>query len=232
MYACTYICANVSNTQEGVALYSNAQEGYAQKRATPIKERKCQSIDCKRERVGCSNDIGGFHEKFTPPPPLLHTNRERGIYQLQRELPHGTEIERKKISIQACIYIYIYMLMYRMRTRTTGWRRPIGCLKLHVIVRERATNYRAFLRKTPYKDKASYGSSPPCTTEGKKERKDIPNLLTVWELSHWTKIKRNEICARTCVFTRIYIYMYIYADVYRMHKRTIGWLRLVGSFKL
>jgi len=108
MYACTYICANVSNTQEGVALYSNAQEGYAQKRATPIKERKCQSIDCKRERVGCSNDIGGFHEKFTPPPPLLHTNRERGIYQLQRELPHGTEIERKKISIQACIYIYIY----------------------------------------------------------------------------------------------------------------------------
>jgi len=53
-----------------------------------------------------------------------------------------------------------------------GWRRPIGCLKLQVILRTRATNSRALLRKstykdyicvTSYKDKASYGSSPPCT---------------------------------------------------------------------
>ena len=45
----------------------------------------------------------------------------------------------------------------------TGWRRPIGCLKLQVIFRKRATNHRALLRKMTYKDKASYGSSPPCT---------------------------------------------------------------------
>jgi len=46
---------------------------------------------------------------------------------------------------------------------STGWRRPIGCLKLQVILRKRATNYRAFFRKMTYKDKASYGSSPPCS---------------------------------------------------------------------
>jgi len=42
----------------------------------------------------------------------------------------------------------------------TGWRRPIKCLKLQVICRKRAINYRALLQKTTQKDKASYGSSP------------------------------------------------------------------------
>jgi len=46
---------------------------------------------------------------------------------------------------------------------SAGWRRPIGCLKLQAIFHERATNYRAFLRKMTSKDEASYGSSPPCT---------------------------------------------------------------------
>jgi len=44
----------------------------------------------------------------------------------------------------------------------TGWRVPIGCLKLNFTFRNRATNYRPLLPKTTYKDKASYGSSPPC----------------------------------------------------------------------
>jgi len=42
---------------------------------------------------------------------------------------------------------------------STEWRRPIGCLKLQVIFRKRATNYRALLRKMTCKDTASYGSS-------------------------------------------------------------------------
>jgi len=45
---------------------------------------------------------------------------------------------------------------------TTGWRRPIGFLKLQVIFRKRATYYRALLWKMTNKDEASYGSSPPC----------------------------------------------------------------------
>jgi len=54
------------------------------------------------------------------------------------------------------IYIWI-------RKPIIGWRGPIGCLKLQVIFRKRATNYRALLRKITSKDKASYGSAPPCT---------------------------------------------------------------------
>ena len=46
--------------------------------------------------------------------------------------------------------------------QTTGWRRPIGCLKLQVIFRKRATNYTALLRKMTCRDKASYDSTPPC----------------------------------------------------------------------
>jgi len=44
----------------------------------------------------------------------------------------------------------------------TGWRRPIGFLKLQVIFCKRATNYRAILRKMNSKGKASYDSTPPC----------------------------------------------------------------------
>ena len=40
----------------------------------------------------------------------------------------------------------------------TGWRRHIGCLKLQVIFRKRATNHKALLQKMTYKDKASYES--------------------------------------------------------------------------
>ena len=46
----------------------------------------------------------------------------------------------------------------------TGWRRCIGCLKLQVSFRKRATKYRSLLRKMTYQDKASCGSSPPCTS--------------------------------------------------------------------
>ena len=44
----------------------------------------------------------------------------------------------------------------------TGWQPPIGCLKLQVIFRKRATNYRALAQERTYKDKASYDSTPPC----------------------------------------------------------------------
>ena len=43
----------------------------------------------------------------------------------------------------------------------TGWRRPIGCLKLQVYFRKTAIFYRALLQEMTYIDKASTGSSPP-----------------------------------------------------------------------
>jgi len=45
----------------------------------------------------------------------------------------------------------------------TGWRRLIGSPKLQIIFHQRATKYRSLLWKMTYKDKGSYGSSPPCT---------------------------------------------------------------------
>jgi len=44
---------------------------------------------------------------------------------------------------------------YSTKDIATGWRRLIGCLKLQVIFRKRATNYRALLWKMTYEDKAS-----------------------------------------------------------------------------
>jgi len=56
-------------------------------------------------------------------------------------------------------------LLMCMHTSTmpTAWQRLIGCLKMQIIFRKRATNYRALMRKMTYEDKASCGSSPPCT---------------------------------------------------------------------
>jgi len=49
----------------------------------------------------------------------------------------------------------------------TGWRRLKGCLKRQVPFGKKAINYRALLRKMTYKDKASFGSTPPCTSSWK-----------------------------------------------------------------
>ena len=46
--------------------------------------------------------------------------------------------------------------------RSTGCRRLIGLFKLQTVFRKRATKHRSLLRKMTYKDKAFYGSSPPC----------------------------------------------------------------------
>ena len=55
-------------------------------------------------------------------------------------------------------------LWHTANTCDTGWRKPIGCLKLQVIVCKRASNYRALLRKMTYKDKASCDSTLPGMT--------------------------------------------------------------------
>jgi len=48
--------------------------------------------------------------------------------------------------------------------RITGGRRIIEWLKLQVVFRKIAANYRALLWKMKCKDKTSYDSTPPCIT--------------------------------------------------------------------
>jgi len=70
-------------------------------------------------------------------------------------------------------------MLYSYRSFSyAGWWRLVGCLKLQVIFRKKAINYRALLRKMTYDDKASYDS--------KQSRSE-------WVLSHmWNGI---VICA-------------------------------------
>ena len=67
----------------------------------------------------------------------------------------------------------------------TGWRRPIGYLKLQVIFRKSATTYRALSRKMTCKDKASYASSPP----------PIICVMCIYTLRYLTNILLRHGCA-------------------------------------
>ena len=73
--------------------------------------------------------------------------------------------------------------------RCTGWRRPIGCLKLQVIFHKRATNYKALLRKMTYKDKAYYDSTPPFNNDGNLV---IHVSICKWVISHIWKMTYKD----------------------------------------
>jgi len=93
-----------------------------------------------------------------------HTQNQRAAYEYTQTfiLYIGILVYTNTVSeygythtkLARCIWMYADKVH-------TEWRRPIGCLKLQVIFRERATNYRAFFWKMTYKDKASYDSTPP-----------------------------------------------------------------------
>jgi len=77
--------------------------------------------------------------------------------------------QKRPIILYECTYMYAYpsegackqVILTCMRhifewvIACTGWRRPMECLKLRVIFRKRATNYKALLRKMTFRDKAS-----------------------------------------------------------------------------
>ena len=60
---------------------------------------------------------------------------------------------------------------------------------MQVILHSKATNYRALLRKITYKDKASYGSWPPCnvscTVCAQKYRCNVPSYVQTQNILMW-----------------------------------------------
>jgi len=80
------------------------------------------------------------------------------------------------------------------REPTTGWPRLIGCLKLQVIFRKRATKYRALLLKMTYKDKASDDCHPVLHIRLKIELHIHVRLKT----NYAYKLEENNICRFTC----------------------------------
>ena len=118
----------------------------------------------------------------------------------------------------------------------TGRRRLIKCFTSQVIFRTKATNYSVLLRKMKHKDKASYGSWPPCI------KLLVQNGINTWLYSriYHSKHTRNILMAldqrrRWCIrledehmipHTRSYpqnassstgiIYMYTYIHTYQI----------------
>jgi len=101
------------------------------------------------------------------------------------------------LSVNKLMYYVRVCAARRCGNSNTGWRRPIGCFKLQVIFRKRANNYQTLLRKMMYKDKASYASSPPCTS------------LRCSAYTH-THIHTHA----TCTHTRIHAYMHTHIHTY------------------
>ena len=67
-------------------------------------------------------------------------------------------------------------MKHYVNTCITGWRTPLGCLKLQVIFCKRAANYRALLRKMTFEDKASYDSTPLYTLSGGRVQSTLGGL--------------------------------------------------------
>ena len=119
---------------------------------------------------------------------------------------------------------------FRLPFDCTGWRRPIGCLKLQVIFRKKATNYRALLQNMTCKDKISYGSPPPCVSMFS----DLWDLYQVFMYCHTTRASRSNgivsACSLLCmypdvwawdmgcrcryIYICVYIYLYIHTTIY------------------
>jgi len=87
------------------------------------------------------------------------------------------------ISIDIRAYSKVYMIYIY-----TGWRKPIGCLKLQVIFRTRATQYTALLWKMTCEDMASYGSL----------QSSIPTCIIMYLFYEGCDEMQNQVCDYLC----------------------------------
>ena len=74
--------------------------------------------------------------------------------------------------------------------KSRGWGRCIGCLKLQVVFRQRATHSRALLREMTYKDKASYGSSAPSRGEWNEMKRETNKMKR--DETRWNEMEGHE----------------------------------------
>ena len=93
----------------------------------------------------------------------------------------------------------------------TGWQRPIGCHKLQIIFRKRATNYRALLREMTCNDNASDES--------------LPLWNTVWNENALYKcvyvIRWENIWVYYMRYTIIYLTLLLNTVLYQMRNESI-----------
>ena len=118
----------------------------------------------------------------------------------------------------ACLDVLLVCILWVF---ATGWRRLVGSPKLHIIFHKRATRYRSLLWKMTYKDKGSYGSSPPCalyTTHESARRKRALSKRQYSAKETYNLRAENDLAASwlgkvlclhktlptSCVYTRLY----------------------------
>jgi len=126
----------------------------------------------------------------------------------------------------ACIPIlaleFVSARFYDSADRCTEWQKCIGCLKLQVSFRKRATYHKAHLHKMTYKDKAS---SPPYShfsskeTFGNDERRmspALPRLIGLFYGKWPMKMRhlRHPVIYWVINSSNLYIYIYIYTYTY------------------
>jgi len=109
-----------------------------------------------RERETQERDTHNRHTRERDTHTRETHERERDMRERHTRDTHTREThtrERERDTHSLCLTLSL-----------TRWQRCIGGLEWQVSFRKRATNYWAVLREMTYQDKASYGSSPPCTS--------------------------------------------------------------------
>ena len=135
-----------------------------------------------------------------------------------------------------CLSVWCVSLIiniHKEKLRGTGLRRPIECLMLQVSFRKGATNYRALLRKMTSKDKASYGSLPPCRSTCSWSGR---SFLDGWSrgaesVSMW--VCGVCLCLCGCVCVGVCVSRFIFAQLSWLitgWRKPIGCLNFTGHF--
>ena len=111
-------------------------------------------------------------------PSRHHVSKDVGMLSKEANILCKYRNITQECKLKSEIFVHVHASLFEMyaiiwshvkrcrnvvkRGQCTGWRRLIGSRKLQIIFHKRATKYRSRLRKMTYKDKGSYGSSPPC----------------------------------------------------------------------
>jgi len=119
------------------------------------------------------------------------------------------------------VYTFLCVSVSVCVNRYTERRRPVGCRKLQVIFRKRATNHRALLKKMTYRDKTTYDSSQPCTAncryDGTQSWDYFQNFVNILE---FCPLDAQVLCEMTEMLT--------FENFYRVSRQSL-WAALPSS---
>ena len=121
------------------------------------------------------------------------------------------------------VFIHIYIYIYITTHGDTGWRRPIGCLKLQVIFHKRATIYRALLQKMTYKHRYRTQCSSFLrmqshlnVTSSMSQNDEWSTFHELNDSSEWLELNDVEFNIYI-IYTCIYIYISMYGCIWGVY---------------